>query len=45
MAAAFQTAAATDLDGLKTGMAKPGGACGAGHKACRQPEEQGLAGE
>ncbi len=38
-AAAFQTAAATDLDGLKSGMAAIGGACGACHKAYRQPEE------
>ena len=38
-AAAFQTAAATDLDSLKTGMAALGGACGACHKAYRQPEE------
>lgn len=38
-AAAFQTAAATDLDSLKAGMAGIGGACGACHKAYRQPEE------
>jgi cytochrome c556 len=38
-AAAMQTAAATDLDGLKAGMAQLGGACSACHKAYRQPEE------
>ena len=38
-AAAFQTAAGTDLDGLKAGMGTLGGACGACHKAYRQPEE------
>lgn len=37
--AAFQTAAATDLDGLKAGMTALGGACGACHKAYRQPED------
>lgn len=38
-AAEFQTAAATDVDGLKAGMEKIGGACAACHKAYRQPEE------
>lgn len=38
-AATFQTAAATDLDDLKAGMAMLGGACAACHKAYRQPEE------
>lgn len=38
-AAAFQTAAATDLDSLKAGMGGIGGACSACHKAYRQPEE------
>lgn len=38
-AAAFQTAAGTDLDSLKAGMAGLGGACSACHKAYRQPEE------
>jgi cytochrome c556 len=38
-AAAFQTAAATDLDSLKAGMGALGGACSACHKAYRQPEE------
>jgi cytochrome c556 len=38
-AASFQTAAATDLDSLKAGMAGIGGACGACHKVYRQPEE------
>ena len=38
-AAAFQTAAATDLDSLKAGMGGLGGACSACHKAYRQPEE------
>lgn len=38
-AAAFQTAAATDVDGLKAGMGALGGACAACHKAYRQPEE------
>jgi cytochrome c556 len=38
-AATFQTAAATDLDSLKAGMGALGGACGACHKAYRQPEE------
>ena len=38
-AAAFQTAAATDLDSLKAGMGALGGACAACHKAYRQPEE------
>ena len=38
-AGAFQTAAGTDLDGLKAGMAALGGACAACHKAYRQPEE------
>jgi cytochrome c556 len=38
-AAAFQTAAATDLDALKAGMGALGGACSACHKAYRQPEE------
>jgi cytochrome c556 len=38
-AAAFQTAAGTDLDSLKAGMGVLGGACSACHKAYRQPEE------
>ncbi|TAG25339.1 MAG: cytochrome c [Rhodobacterales bacterium] len=38
-AAAFQVAAATDVDALKTGMGALGGACSACHKAYRQPEE------
>jgi cytochrome c556 len=38
-AAEFQTAAATDVDALKAGMGKIGGACAACHKAYRQPEE------
>ena len=38
-AAAFQTAAGTDLDSLKAGMGALGGACAACHKAYRQPEE------
>lgn len=38
-AAAFQTAAATDLDSLKAGMGGIGGACSACHNAYRQPEE------
>ena len=38
-AAAMQTAAATDVKGLKAGMAQLGGACSACHKAYRQPEE------
>jgi cytochrome c556 len=38
-AVAFQTAAGTDLDSLKAGMAGIGGACAACHKAYRQPEE------
>jgi cytochrome c556 len=38
-AAAFQTAASTDLDTLKAGMGALGGACSACHKAYRQPEE------
>lgn len=38
-AAAFQIAAATDVDGLKAGMGALGGACSACHKAYRQPEE------
>lgn len=37
--AAMQTAAATDVDGLKAGMAQLGAACSACHKAYRQPEE------
>lgn len=37
--AAFQTAAGTDVDSLKAGMAGIGGACGACHKVYRQPEE------
>lgn len=37
-AAAFQTAAGTDVDSLKAGMAGLGGACAACHKAYRQPE-------
>ncbi len=36
---AFQTAAGTDLESLKAGMAGLGGACAACHKAYRQPEE------
>lgn len=38
-AAAFQTAAGTDLDSLKAGMGNLGAACGACHKVYRQPEE------
>lgn len=38
-AAAFQTAAATDLAGLQSGMAGIGSACGACHKVYRQPED------
>lgn len=38
-AAAMQTAAATDVEGLKAGMAQLGAACSACHKAYRQPEE------
>lgn len=38
-AAAFQTAAGTDLDSLKAGMGGIGGACAACHKVYRQPEE------
>jgi cytochrome c556 len=38
-AGAMKTAAATDLDGLKTGMGQMGAACSACHKAYRQPEE------
>lgn len=38
-AAAFQVAAATDVDSLKAGMGALGGACSACHKAYRQPEE------
>jgi cytochrome c556 len=38
-AVAFQTAAGTDVDSLKAGMAGIGGACAACHKAYRQPEE------
>ena len=38
-AAAFQTAAGTDLASLKAGMESIGGACAACHKAYRQPEE------
>ncbi len=38
-AATFQTAAGTDLDSLKAGMAGIGGACAACHKVYRQPEE------
>lgn len=38
-AAAFQTAAGTDLASLKTGMGGIGAACGACHKVYRQPEE------
>ncbi|MBN8633148.1 MAG: cytochrome c [Rhodobacterales bacterium] len=38
-AAAFQTAAGTDLASLKTGMGALGAACGACHKTYRQPEE------
>ena len=38
-AAAFQTAAGTDLASLKAGMEGIGGACAACHKAYRQPEE------
>ena len=38
-AAAMQTAAGTDLAALQGGMAALGGACGACHKAYRQPEE------
>ena len=39
VAAAFQVAAATDVDSLKAGMGALGGACSACHKAYRQPEE------
>ena len=38
-AAAFQTAAGTDLASLQAGMGGIGGACAACHKAYRQPEE------
>lgn len=38
-AAAFQTAAGTDLASLQAGMGGIGGACAACHKAFRQPEE------
>lgn len=38
-AAAFQTAAGTDLASLQSGMEGIGGACAACHKAYRQPEE------
>ena len=38
-AASFQTAAGTDLDSLKAGMAGIGGACSACHKVYRQPED------
>jgi cytochrome c556 len=38
-AAAFQTAAGTDLASLQAGMEGIGGACAACHKAYRQPEE------
>jgi cytochrome c556 len=38
-AAAMQVAAATDVEGVKTGMAQLGAACAACHKAYRQPEE------
>lgn len=38
-AATFQTAAGTDLDSLKAGMAALGGACSACHETYRQPEE------
>lgn len=38
-AAAFQTAAGTDLESLKAGMGGIGGACAACHKVYRQPEE------
>jgi cytochrome c556 len=38
-AATFQTAAGTDLDSLKAGMAGIGGACAACHKVYRQPED------
>lgn len=37
-ATAMQTAAATDLDALKAAMGALGGACGACHKAFRQPD-------
>lgn len=37
-AASMQVTAATDLDGLKAGMAGVGGACAACHKAYRAPE-------
>jgi cytochrome c556 len=36
-AAAMQTAAGTDLDGLKAAMGALGGACGSCHQAYRQP--------
>jgi cytochrome c556 len=35
----MQVAAATDVEGVKTGMAQLGAACAACHKAYRQPEE------
>ena len=38
-AAAMQVAAATDVEGVKAGMAQLGAACSACHKAYRQPEE------
>ena len=38
-AAAFQVAAATDVEALKAGMGGLSGACSACHKAYRQPEE------
>jgi cytochrome c556 len=38
-AAAFQTAAGTDLASLQAGMPGIGGACSACHKPYRQPEE------
>jgi cytochrome c556 len=38
-AAAMQVAAATDVEGVKAGMAQLGAACAACHKAYRQPEE------
>lgn len=38
-AAAMQTSAGTDAEGVKAGMAQLGAACSACHKAYRQPEE------
>lgn len=38
-AGAMVASAGTDVEGVKAGMAALGGACGACHKAYRQPEE------